>query len=195
MCHGVNLTPRPVPLDHPTCLGVLLRLGLVTFVSLIYSNLIGSNEVSSTLKGSKLPIPLPPMSPSGLTTQDGPSNPQLFSLQPNRTPQRRQSRNLPLSKPRKELVRSRLRRGRGRSYGDEPREDGVGVAPWGKTAIAASSAGELWGGYAVPQPVVVQTNDKEDSGGQGQASQPMDERTTARPYSRPTDVSQPWETE
>ena len=37
-------------------------------------------------------------------------------------------------------------------------------------------------------------------GGQGQggqarrASQPMDGRTTARPYSRPTDVSQPWET-
>ena len=31
----VNPTPRPVSLDHPTPLGVLLRLGLVTFVSFL----------------------------------------------------------------------------------------------------------------------------------------------------------------
>ena len=30
----VNLT-RPVSLEHPTCLGVLLRLGLVAFVSFL----------------------------------------------------------------------------------------------------------------------------------------------------------------
>ena len=65
------------------------------------------------------------------------------------------------------------------------------VAPWGKTAIAASSAGELWGGYAVPEPVVAAAIDKEEDRGK-QAN--MDGRTTARPYSRPTDVSQPWET-
>ena len=39
------------------------------------------------------------------------------------------------------------------------------VAPWEKTAIAASSAGELWGGYAVPESVVAEANDKEEDRG------------------------------
>ena len=39
------------------------------------------------------------------------------------------------------------------------------VAPWGKTAIAASSAGELWGGYAVPEPVVAAAIDEEEDRG------------------------------
>ena len=65
------------------------------------------------------------------------------------------------------------------------------VPPWEKTAIAASSAGELWGRYAVPEPVVTEANDKE--GGQGQASKLMVGRTIPRPYCRPTDVSQPRE--
>ena len=40
------------------------------------------------------------------------------------------------------------------------------VAPRGKkTVIAASSAGELWGGYAVPEPVVAEANDKEGDRG------------------------------
>ena len=39
------------------------------------------------------------------------------------------------------------------------------VAPGKKTAIAASSAGELWGGYAVPEPVVAEANDKEGDRG------------------------------
>ena len=34
-----------------------------------------------------------------------------------------------------------------------------------KTAIAASSAGELWGGYTVPEPVVAEANDKEEDRG------------------------------
>ena len=36
------------------------------------------------------------------------------------------------------------------------------VVPGKKTAIAASSAGGLWGGYAVPEAVVAETNGKEE---------------------------------
>ena len=48
------------------------------------------------------------------------------------------------------------------------------VAPGKKTAIAASSAGELWGRYAVPEPVVAEANDKEEDRGK-QASLWTDE--------------------
>ena len=39
------------------------------------------------------------------------------------------------------------------------------VAPGKKTAIAASSTGELWGGYVVPEPVVAEANNKEENRG------------------------------
>ena len=39
------------------------------------------------------------------------------------------------------------------------------VAPGKKTSIAASSAGGLWGGHAVPESVVVETNGKEEDRG------------------------------
>ena len=38
------------------------------------------------------------------------------------------------------------------------------VSPGKKTAIAAS-ARELWGGYAVPEPVVAEASDKEEDRG------------------------------
>ena len=39
------------------------------------------------------------------------------------------------------------------------------VAPGKNTAIAASSAGELWGGYVVPEPVVAEADGKEEDRG------------------------------
>ena len=39
------------------------------------------------------------------------------------------------------------------------------VALWEKTAIAASSAGELWGGCVIPEPAVAEAKDKKEDRG------------------------------
>ena len=102
----------------------------------------------------------------------------VHQIQLNRTPQR-QSHDLPLPKPRKELVRSRLSRIRGRSHGDEPRGDGVGVRrAVGEDCYRCFICWELVGPVCGSR--AISGGGRKQGGGQARrASQPMDGRTTA----------------
>ncbi|EDR03418.1 uncharacterized protein LACBIDRAFT_331517 [Laccaria bicolor S238N-H82] len=133
------------------------------------------------------PHPLPPESPSRLTTPGGPPNPQLLPLQP--TPKPTQSNGdvmISLSPSQEKNLYGLLSIENEDDLTDLDMQLAY-VVRWGKTAIAASSTGNLWGRYAGAS-----------GGGQLGTRKPGARRPSQlwthepRPYRRPTDVSQPW---